>query len=55
MRKVLLSMEAQKKYEVIKRLDEGLISKQTAAVKIGCTPRHIYRLLKKYRTVARVE
>lgn len=48
MRKVILSVKAQEKYEVIKRLAECHISKQTAVVKIGCTPRHINRLLKKY-------
>lgn len=37
MRKVLLSMKAQEKFEVIKRLAEGHITKSTAAVKIGCT------------------
>lgn len=42
-------MEAFEKYEVIKRLAEGHITKTTAAVKIGCTPRHVSRSLKKYR------
>lgn len=46
-------MEAQEKYEVIKRLAEGRISKQAAAVKIGCSPRHINRLLKKYHAEGR--
>lgn len=50
MRKVLLSMESQEKYEIIKRLAEGHISKKTAAVKIGCTPRHVNRLLKQYHS-----
>lgn len=36
------------KYEVIKRLAQGHISKQAAAVKISCTPRHVNRLLKRY-------
>lgn len=49
MRKVLLSMKSQEKYEVIKRLAEGHITKQTAAVKIGCTLRHVNRLLNKYQ------
>lgn len=48
MRKVLLSMEAQEKYEIIKRVAEGHITKNTAAVKIGCTVRHIGRLLTTY-------
>ena len=50
MRKVLLSMKAQEQYEIIKRLAEGHISKNYAAIKIGCTKRHINRLLKKYST-----
>ena len=48
MRKVNLSMKAQEKYDIIKRLAEGHITKPYAAVKIGCTPRHVNRLLKKY-------
>ena len=43
-------MEAQEKFEVIKRLAEGHITKATAAVKIGCTERHVRRLLGIYRT-----
>ena len=49
MRKVLLSMEAQEKYEIIKRLLEGHITKTAAAVKIGCTVRHVRRLLTTYQ------
>lgn len=49
MRKVLLSMNAQEKYETIKRLAENHITKNAAAVKIGCTVRHINRLLDVYR------
>jgi hypothetical protein len=48
MRKVTLSMKAQEQYEIIKRLAEGHISKDHASIKIGCTKRHINRLLKKY-------
>ncbi|MDL2300721.1 ISNCY family transposase [Lachnospiraceae bacterium OttesenSCG-928-D06] len=43
-------MEANEKYETIKRLAEGHITKLTASVKIGCTMRHVNRLLKKYQT-----
>lgn len=50
MRKVTLKMKAQEQYQVIKRLEEGHISKNYAAIKIGCTRRHINRLLKKYTT-----
>lgn len=41
-------MKTQEQYEIIKRLAEGHITKEYAAVKIGCTRRHINRLLKKY-------
>ncbi|WFR59829.1 hypothetical protein QA584_12315 [Anaerocolumna sp. AGMB13025] len=50
MRKVTLSMKAQEQYDIIKRLAEHHISKDYAAVKIGCTRRHINRLLIKYKT-----
>ncbi|MEG0835674.1 MAG: helix-turn-helix domain-containing protein [Lachnospiraceae bacterium] len=53
MRKVTLSVESQEKYEIIKKLAEGHISKQTAAVKIGCTQRHINRLLKQYQLLGK--
>lgn len=49
MRKVHLSMKAQQKYDIIKKLAGGHITKSYASVKIGCTPRHINRLLKKYQ------
>lgn len=45
MRKVTLSMKAQEKCNTIKRLAEGHITKSCAAVKIGCTTRHVNRLL----------
>lgn len=48
MRKVILTMKANEKYETIKRLAEGHITKETAMVKIGCTRRHINRLLQTY-------
>jgi transposase len=41
-------MKAQEKYKIIKRLVENHISKDYAAIKIGCTRRTINRLLKKY-------
>jgi len=50
MRKVTLSMKAQEQYDIIKRLAEGHITRNYAAVKIGCTGRHVNRLLKKYNT-----
>lgn len=48
MRKVTLSMKSQEQYEVIKKVSEGHVSKKYAAIKIGCTLRHVNRLLKKY-------
>ena len=54
MRKVTLSMKAQDQYEIIKRLAEGHISKNYASVKIGCTKRHINRLLKKYTSEGKI-
>lgn len=48
MRKVHLSMEAQEKYEIIKRLAEGHITPNAAAHKIGCTTRHVRRLKNNY-------
>lgn len=53
MRKVTLKMKAQNQYEIIKRLAEGHVSKEYAAIKIGCTKRHINRLLVKYNTVGK--
>lgn len=43
-------MKAQEKFEIIKRVADGHITKNTAAVKIGCTVRHVNRLLITYRT-----
>lgn len=48
MRKVTLTLEAQEKYEIIKRLVVEHGNKQAAALKIGCSIRHINRLIKKY-------
>jgi Integrase core domain. len=48
MRKVTLSMKAQEQYNIIKRLAQGHVTKNYAALKIGCTKRHINRLLKKF-------
>lgn len=42
-------MEENKKYEVIKKLYETNGNKTRAAVKLGCTKRHINRLLIKYQ------
>ena len=49
-RKVELSMDEQKKYEVIKSLaDHPHPNKQRAAITLGCTVRHINRMLKGYK------
>ena len=49
-RKVELSMDEQKKYEVIKSLaDHPAPNKQRAALALGCTVRHVNRMLKGYR------
>ena len=49
MRKVELQLDEYNKYEVIKSLAEGHLTKQSASIKIGCTLRHINRLLTKYK------
>ena len=46
-RKVELSMDEQKKYEVIKALaDHPHPNKQRAAITLDCTVRHVNRMLK---------
>lgn len=50
MRKVELTMNEQKKYEVIKKLKETNGNKRRAAVELGCTLRHVNRMLKGYET-----
>jgi len=47
-RKVLLTMDENQKYEVIKKLVDTNGNKKTAALKIGCSDRHINRLIKGY-------
>ena len=49
MRKVVLTMNEQMKYETIKKVADGLMSKSTAEVKLGITRRHVNRLLLAYR------
>lgn len=48
-RKVLLTMDENQKYEIIKKLVETNGNKKTAALKIGCSDRHINRLIKGYK------
>lgn len=50
MRKVLLNMNEQQKYEIIKSLVENNGNKDRAALKLGCTKRHINRLIQKYKS-----
>ena len=47
-RKVLLTMDENQKFEIIKKLVDTNGSKKTAALKIGCLQRHINRLIKGY-------
>lgn len=48
-RKVLLTMDENQKYEIIKKLVDTNGNKITAALKIGCSDRHINRLIKGYK------
>ena len=48
MRKVTLSMNEQEKYEIIKSLVDHNGNKERAALKLGCTRRHVNRLIQKY-------
>ena len=49
-RKVTLSMNEQKKYEVINALaDHPTPNKQRAAITLDCTVRHVNRMLKGYK------
>lgn len=52
-RKVNLTMNEQKKYEVIKKLVETNGNKNRAATKLGCTRRTIDRLIKSYREIGK--
>jgi len=42
-------MREQEKYEIIKNLVETNGNKKRAALKIGCTQRHINRLIQRYK------
>jgi len=48
-RKVILTLKENEKYEIIKKLVDTDGNKQTAALKIGCTKRHINRLIIGYK------
>ena len=49
MRKVELTMNEQHKYETIKKVADGLMTKSTAEVKLGISRRQVDRLLLAYR------
>ena len=48
-RRIDLTMDEQRKYEVIKKLVEGKGNKNAAALKLGITPRHVNRLIDAYK------
>lgn len=45
MRKVILTMDEQKKYDIIKKLVDTNGNKKRAALKLGCTERNVNRLI----------
>lgn len=49
LKRVDLRMNEQLKYEVIKSLVDHNGNKKAAALKLGCTTRHINRLIQKYK------
>jgi len=53
MKKVELNMNENEKYMIIKKLIENgetPTGKKRAAVRIGCSLRHVYRLINHYKT-----
>lgn len=50
MRKVILRMNEQHKYEVIKNLVDNSGNKKRAAIELNCTIRTINRLIIKYKS-----
>lgn len=49
MKRIELSMNELEKYEIIKSLVDHDGNKDRAAIKLGCTKRHVNRLVKKYK------
>ena len=49
MRKVIFNMNEKEKYEIIKSLVEHNGNKDRAAIKLGCTKRHVNRFIQKYK------
>jgi len=54
MRKVLLTMNELQKYNTIKKLVETNGNKHAAAHKIGCSTRHLYRLINGYHEQGKI-
>nr|WP_230399281.1 ISNCY family transposase [Novisyntrophococcus fermenticellae] len=52
-RKVILTLTENEKYQIIKKLVDTNGNKQTAALKIGCTLRHINRLINGYKKLGK--
>lgn len=49
MRKVILTMNEEKRFEVIKKLVDTNGNKKNAALKLGCSERHINRMIAGYK------
>ncbi|NMB98189.1 MAG: hypothetical protein GYA02_16550 [Clostridiaceae bacterium] len=49
MRKVILTMDENQKYETIKKLVETNGNKKRAAISLNCSERHINRMIKGYK------
>ena len=49
MRKVILNMKEETKYNIIKKLVDTNGNKQRAAISLGCTVRHVNRLINGYK------
>lgn len=49
MRKVILTMDENKKYEIIKKVVDTDGNKQRAAIELGCSKRHVNRMIKGYK------
>ena len=52
-RRVILTMNENEKFLIIKKLVDSDGNKKTAALKIGCTPRHINRLINNYKKMGK--
>lgn len=52
-RKVLLTMDENQKYEIIKKLVESNGNKNNAALKLNCSLRHVNRMIAGYKTLGK--